>query len=121
MGERGNNVAGEAFQIALMPGDQRLREDAEATSALIAPLIDRAASGDNAAFDQIMILYQRRVVTVAWQLLGSEEDARDAAQEVFLRVYKYLNSYRRDKSFGGWLYRINGNVCRDIARKRMQG
>jgi RNA polymerase sigma-70 factor (ECF subfamily) len=118
MGERGKNMAGEAFQIALMPGNPRLREDADEISPAVAHLIDRAGSGDHAAFDQIMICYQRRVVSVAWQLLGSEEDARDAAQEVFLRVYKYLKSYRREMSFGGWLYRINVNVCRDIARKR---
>jgi len=115
-------MAGEAFEIALMPNDSRLREDfEESADDSVALLIERACSGDAAAFDQIMICYQRRVVTVAWQLLGSEDDARDAAQEVFLRVYKYLKSYKREKSFAGWLYRINVNVCRDIARKRGMG
>jgi RNA polymerase sigma-70 factor (ECF subfamily) len=114
-------MAGEAFQIALMPGTSRLHEDSDEPGSAVAHLIDRAGSGDHAAFDQIMVFYQRRVVSVAWRLLGSEEDARDAAQEVFLRVYRYLKSYRREKSFSGWLYRINVNVCRDIARKRGRG
>ena len=115
-------MVGEAFEIALMPDDSRLREDVEKTTdASIAQLIDRAGSGDAAAFDQIMICYQHRVVSTAWQLLGSEDDARDAAQEVFLRVYKYLKSFRRERSFAGWLYKISVNVCRDIARKRGMG
>jgi RNA polymerase sigma-70 factor (ECF subfamily) len=42
---------------------------------------------------------------------------RDAAQEVFLRVYKYLDRYKPEQDFNGWLYRITINVCRDIMRK----
>jgi RNA polymerase sigma-70 factor (ECF subfamily) len=115
-------MAVQASEIALMPNDRRLCDDSEETfDASIARLVARARSGDGGAFDQIMMCYQRRVVSVAWQLLGSEDDARDAAQEVFLRVYKYLKSYRSGESFSGWLYRINVNVCRDIARKRSHG
>jgi RNA polymerase sigma-70 factor (ECF subfamily) len=58
------------------------------------------------------------VVGVAWRMLGNREDARDAAQEVFLRVYKYLDRYHPEQDFNGWLYRITINVCRDAARRR---
>jgi RNA polymerase sigma-70 factor (ECF subfamily) len=81
-------------------------------------LIESARQGDAAAFEEIMIRYQRRVVNTAWRILGNREDARDAAQDVFLRVFKYLKSYRSTCDFDGWLYRIVVNVCRDIARKR---
>src|SRR5215470_9903467 len=81
-------------------------------------LIERARQGDAAAFDGIMIRYQRRVVGTAWRMLGDREDARDAAQEVFFRVFKYLKSYRSTEDFEGWLYRIILNVCRDAFRKR---
>ncbi len=83
-----------------------------------APLIERARGGDAAAFDQLMVLSERRVVLTAWRLLGHEEDARDAAQEVFLRAYKYLGRFKQEHDFQAWLYRITINVCRDIARKR---
>jgi RNA polymerase sigma-70 factor (ECF subfamily) len=83
-------------------------------------LIERAASGDTGAFEQIMILSQQRVMTMTWRMLGNEADARDAAQEVFLRVYKYLGRFKQNQDFYAWLYRITVNVCRDIARKRQQ-
>ena len=81
-------------------------------------LVARARAGDAAAFERIMMETERKVVAVAWRMLGNREDARDAAQEVFLRVYKYLDRYRPEQDFNGWLYRITINVCRDAARKR---
>jgi RNA polymerase sigma-70 factor (ECF subfamily) len=111
-------LSGEAGGIpligdGLMPGDVP-----RGPEAALASLIERAASGDAAAFDELMIHSQQKVMTVSWRLLGNEEDARDAAQETFLRVYKYLGSYRRDEDFFGWLYRITVNVCRDMERRR---
>jgi RNA polymerase sigma-70 factor (ECF subfamily) len=58
------------------------------------------------------------VVALAWRLLGNQDDARDAAQEAFLRVYKHLKKFDPTQDFSGWLYRIVVNVCRDLARKR---
>lgn len=84
----------------------------------IESLIARARSGDPSAFDQLMIAHQQRVMATAWRMLGNVEDARDAAQEVFLRLYKHLPKYDARQEFAGWLYRIVINVCHDVARKR---
>lgn len=81
-------------------------------------LIERAAAGEAAAFEQIMIHSQQRVMAMSWRILGNEADARDASQEVFLRVYKYLGRFKQDQDFFAWLYQITVNVCRDIGRKR---
>ncbi len=81
-------------------------------------IIERARSGDAVAFEQLMIAHQQRVLATAWRMLGNVEDARDAAQEVFLRLYKHLPKYDARQEFSGWLYRIVINVCHDIARKR---
>ncbi|MGH9956358.1 MAG: RNA polymerase sigma factor [Pyrinomonadaceae bacterium] len=81
-------------------------------------LIERAANGDTPAFEQIMIHSERRVMAMTWRMLGNEADARDASQEVFLRVYKYLGRFRRDQDFFAWLYGITVNVCRDFLKKR---
>jgi RNA polymerase sigma-70 factor, ECF subfamily len=84
----------------------------------LTPLIERAALGDTAAFEQIMIHSEQRVMAMTWRMLGNEADARDAAQEVFLRVYKYLGRFRRDQDFFAWLYGITMNVCRDFLKRR---
>jgi RNA polymerase sigma-70 factor (ECF subfamily) len=90
------------------------RDGIDALSALV----EAAREGDGRAFDRLMIETQERVVGVAWRLLGSREDARDAAQEVYLRVYRHLGRFRAGQDFRGWLYRITVNVCRDAARRR---
>lgn len=84
-------------------------------------LVERAQKGDLAAFDQIMICTQRRVLSLAWKLLGNTDDARDAAQEVFLRTFKFLPRLRPEYDLHGWIYRVTVNVCRDIARRRKIG
>jgi RNA polymerase sigma-70 factor, ECF subfamily len=84
----------------------------------LALLIERATAGDKAAFEQIMIYSQQRVMAMSWRMLGNEADARDASQEVFLRVYKYLGRFKQDQDFFAWLYQITVNVCRDMLKKR---
>ena len=105
-------MPGEATGIGLMPEQLNLDE------APLARLIARAQSGDTSAFDELMVTHERRVVAIAWRMLGNREEARDAAQETFLRVYRHLHKFDRERDFAGWLYRITINVCRDQARKR---
>ncbi len=81
-------------------------------------LVGSARAGDSLAFEQIMLATEQRVVSIAWRMLGNRDDARDAAQEVYLRVFKYLARFRAGEDFRGWLYRITINVCHDFARKR---
>lgn len=101
--------------------EMQLPEDGLARNkSALAYLIERAAAGDHAAFEQIMIHSQQRVMTMSWRMLGNEADARDASQEVFLRVYKYLKRYDQNQDFFAWLYRITVNVCRDALKKRVQ-
>lgn len=93
------------------------RDGSDGTSPL-ASLVERAREGDGRAFDRLMIETQERVMGLAWRVLGSREDAKDACQEVFLRVYRHLHRFRPEYDFHGWLYRITVNVCRDMARRR---
>ena len=101
--------------------EMHLPEDTVARNqSALGYLIERAAAGDHAAFEQIMIHSQQRVMAMSWRMLGNDADARDASQEVFLRVYKYLKRYDQNQDFFAWLYRITVNVCRDVLKKRMQ-
>lgn len=81
-------------------------------------MITRARSGDAVAFEQLITLYERPVLRTAWRMLGDREAARDAAQEVFVRFFKYLHRFREGNRLQPWLYRIVTNVCRDISRRR---
>lgn len=112
-------MQGEAAQITLMT-EKLLPGGAsdERVAASLSQLVERARAGDATAFDQIMIHCQRKITGLTWRLLGNEEDARDAAQETFLRAYKHLKSFKTDRDFNGWLYRIAVNVCHDMGRKR---
>jgi RNA polymerase sigma-70 factor (ECF subfamily) len=77
-------------------------------------------SDDLAAFERIMARSERRILRVALRLLNNRQDAQDAAQEVFLRLYKHLGRLDLDDARGcePWLFRVTVNVCRDMARKR---
>src|SRR6266571_4902528 len=93
------------------------RDGADGASALSA-LVEKAREGDGRAFDRLMLETQERVLGLAWRLLGSREDARDAAQEVYLRVFRYLGRFRAGHDVHAWIYRITVNVCRDAVRRR---
>jgi RNA polymerase sigma-70 factor, ECF subfamily len=81
-------------------------------------LLERAATGDVSAFEQVMLRTERSVMLTARRMLGNTADAEEAVQEVFLRVYKYLHRFDRTKAFDPWLYRLTVNVCNDIASRR---
>lgn len=81
-------------------------------------LIRAAQAGDSDAFEQLVRAYDTNVLRMAFNLLHSEEDARDIYQEAFLRVYRNLSKFRFDCSFSTWLYRIVSNLCLDQIRRR---
>ncbi|MBI3951737.1 MAG: RNA polymerase sigma factor [Acidobacteria bacterium] len=102
-------------EMALMMASQRLNEEPASAQAC---LLAQAKTGDARAFEEIMIQHERQVLMTAWRLLGHLHDAQDAAQEVFLRLYKYLNRFDETRRLSPWLYRMTVNVCRDMVRKR---
>jgi RNA polymerase sigma-70 factor (ECF subfamily) len=86
--------------------------------AEMAKIVARAITGDRAAFEEIVMLHERRVFTLAFRLLGSQEDAQDVAQEVFLRAFKYLRRFDTSKPLEPWIVRMTMNVCREAGRRR---
>jgi RNA polymerase sigma-70 factor (ECF subfamily) len=93
---------------------------AESDETRMAQVIALAITGDRAAFGEIVIRHERRVLTLAFRLLGTMEDAQDAAQEVFLRAFKYLRRFDTSRPLEPWLVRTTVNVCRELGRKRQQ-
>src|SRR5688572_1194652 len=74
-------------------------------------LIRSFRAGDEAAFDRLYGKYQDYVYNVCLGILGNPDDARDCAQESFLRVYRKVGDFRADSAFSTWLYRVTVNVC----------
>ena len=90
----------------------------EGPSASLRLVIEKAQAGDAAAFDQLIIFFQRKVVSTAWRILGNQDDALDAGQEVFIKLHRYLHTFRVDQDFSAWLYRLIVNACHDTRKKR---
>jgi len=81
-------------------------------------LVRRTLAGDREAFDPLVRRHQRSVYAVVHGILRSASDAEDAAQEVFLRAYRYLPSFDAARSFEGWLMAIAVNQARGLRRAR---
>ena len=73
-----------------------------------------------AAFEEIVRAHEKVVYHMALQTLGNREDAEDAAQDVFLKAYTSLKSFRGESKISVWLYRITNNVCIDMLRRRKE-
>jgi RNA polymerase sigma-70 factor (ECF subfamily) len=69
-------------------------------------------------FESLLFRHERMVYRLALRLLGNAEDARDAAQEVFLRLHRSLPSVDASRDAGPWLYRVTANVATDMLRTR---
>jgi RNA polymerase sigma-70 factor (ECF subfamily) len=89
-------------------------------AADIIRLVRLTLDGDSSAFEHIIRRYEARVMTLAARILGGRDDARDVAQEVFLRAFKYLHRLNLEKPVEPWLMQITVNVCRDAIRQRQQ-
>lgn len=81
-------------------------------------LLKRSKSGDIEAFELLIEAYQKKVFNLAYRMLGNHDDASELAQEVFIKVYRSLKSFKEESQFSTWIYRIATNVCLDELRKR---
>jgi RNA polymerase sigma-70 factor (ECF subfamily) len=111
-------VAAGPEELIFMMVDSDFGADARPHAQDLAELLQKARTGDASAFREVIVQHQRQVFITALRLLGSIELAQDAAQEVFLRLHKYLHRYDNAKKFSPWIYQITVNVCRDLNRCR---
>lgn len=81
-------------------------------------LVRTAQKGDAAAFRTLVERYQRRIYQLALGMMKDPDEAMDIVQETFVRVHRYLPSFKGDSSFFTWTYRIATNLCLDASRKK---
>src|SRR5436190_23760232 len=85
-----------------------------------ASLVERYLAGDVSAFDEIMIRYERQIYRVCYRFVENRDDAKDLAQDVFIKAFEHLSSFRRESSLKTWLYRIAINHCINHVKKHSQ-
>ena len=93
-----------------MPVDQPASPDALET------LIQRCLRGDQAAWEQIVKQHWRKVFNVAYKFVGKHDEAEDLTQDIFLKIFKSLNTFDRRANFQTWLISISRNLCIDHYR-----
>ena len=84
-------------------------EDAELEAKLVARLVAR----DERAFNELVRAYRARVYALVLRMLGNPAEAEDLSQEVFVQVFKAIDSFRGDAKLSTWIYRIAVNLCKN--------
>lgn len=97
-----------------------LRNTNESTEPLNpdADLIEKCQQGDDDAFQELVARYRTRVASIAYQVLGNYEDARDVSQEVFIKLHRGIHGFDPRKKFFTWLYRLSVNASIDFLRAK---
>ncbi len=104
--------ASERTPAISMPGTRRAYLDADLA------LVERCLRGEEAAWENLVKIHTRRVYAIAYRFTGSEQSAQDLTQEVFLRVFRSLKSFRAGEgSFTVWLGRLTRNLLIDHYRR----
>jgi len=85
-------------------------EDADVDAELVA----RFLGGDRSAFEQIVLRHQNRIFGLCFRLLDSRQFAEDAAQEIFVKIFKNMHRFRGDSKLSTWMYRVTLNHCRNL-------
>lgn len=125
-GDFGRRENGSTSHLRLVDGDSDggldVQEHASTSyrtpAAISGAVVERAVSGEEAAFTEIVRWYHPRFVRFAQNMMQSANDADDAVQEAFIRIYKALPLYRECDRFESWLFRILANCCRTSLAKR---
>jgi RNA polymerase sigma-70 factor (ECF subfamily) len=93
-----------------MSGDERPAQQS------IDDLIQRCLAGDQAAWEAIVRLHWRKVFNIAYKFVGKHDEAEDLTQDVFLKIFKSLNTFDRRANFQTWLISVSRNLCIDHYR-----
>lgn len=80
-------------------------------------VIRRVLEGDDQAFAQLVTAYEKQVFNLCLRMCGNREEAKDLAQEAFLKAWRGLRFYQFEAAFSTWLYRLTSNVCIDYLRR----
>ena len=81
-------------------------------------LIARLQKRDEAAFEELIRQYEKKVYTLCFRMCGNSEDAEEAAQDAFLALWRGIDRFRQESTLSTWIYRLATNACIDTLRRR---
>ena len=90
--------------------------DSQSPTAVVDELIERCLKGDQQAWEQIVRLHWRKVFNVAYKFVGKHDEAEDLTQDIFLKIFKSLDTFDRRANFQTWLISVSRNLCIDHYR-----
>jgi RNA polymerase sigma-70 factor, ECF subfamily len=111
-------VTAVAAPFLILANDERARVSRPRPREEDRAAIEATQKGDRAAFDTLVERYQRDVYRLCYRYVGDHHDASDLAQDVFLKAYRAIASFRGDSAFSTWLYRIAVNTCLNFRASR---
>lgn len=83
-------------------------------------LIEDVLTGDYDSFDLLLRPYRQGILNMAYRMTGNLEEAKEICQEAFIKVFKYLKTFRRGYSFKNWLYKTAANLTYDFLKSRIR-
>lgn len=84
-------------------------------------LIARLQAQDEAAFEELIRQYEKKVYSLCARMCGNAEDAEEAAQDAFLALWRGIDRFRQESSLSTWIYRLASNACIDLMRRKKKG
>jgi RNA polymerase sigma-70 factor, ECF subfamily len=80
--------------------------------------IEKCQQGDMTGLHVLYDLHRSKVLNLSWRILGSQHEAEDALQEVFIKVFDRIDHFRGESAFSTWIYRMTTNYCLDVLRRK---
>ncbi|OMD09181.1 RNA polymerase subunit sigma [Paenibacillus odorifer] len=97
---------------------ERRSPGVQVNQTIIEEAIDQVLAGNREVYRTIIRAYERKIYTYCYYILRSHEEAEDAVQDIFVKVYQELRRYEKRFSFSAWLYKVAYHHCLDQVRKR---
>ena len=81
-------------------------------------LVNKAVKGDNSAFEALMEKHMGIIYNIALRMTANQDDAEDMTQEIMIKIFRSLGSFKGNSKFSTWIYRVAVNTCLDELKKK---
>ena len=83
-----------------------------------AALVEKIVQGDISAFRELVEKFKKKIFYISFDILGDYQEAEDISQEVFIKIFRSINKFKRDAKMSTWIYQITVNTCIDAIRRK---